>query len=119
MSPGRSGAISVRTTASTLAVARRRAAAGAAVRSGLRSLVQVLKLAEADGLRHAVLGDGEILGGQALDGIAVLVLDSDCLDDQLRVGLKRAVPLRDCGIGCGLLREQAARQRQARPNSRP
>ncbi len=43
---------------------------------------------ETDGLRHAVFGDREILGGQAFDGIAVLVLDHDGLDDQLRAGVE-------------------------------
>ena len=44
---------------------------------------------EADGLRHAVFGDGEIFRGQAFDRLAVLVFDRDRLDHQLRVGLKR------------------------------
>jgi hypothetical protein len=65
-----------------------------------------LVFAETDGLRRAVFGDGEVLGGQAFDGLAVLVFDRDCLDNQLGVGLK---PGRR-----RLLGKQAAGQRKSK-----
>ena len=59
------------------AASRAAAAAGACVR-------QALELDEADRLRLAVLGDDEVLRGQSLDRLAVLVLDADRLHDQPR-----------------------------------
>ena len=47
---------------------------------------QTLILDERDVLRLAVLGDHEVLGGQAFDRLAVLVLDEHRLDDQPRGG---------------------------------
>ena len=52
------------------------------------SFRQLLKLAEVDGLRHAVFGDREVLGRQTFDGLAVLVVDRHDFDHQLRVALE-------------------------------
>ena len=55
-------------------------------RHGLRSydvVLEFLEFAESDGLRHAVFGDDEVLAGEPLDQVAVLVLDDDVLDHQL------------------------------------
>ena len=95
MSPGRSGAIWCAVTPRRPPACRARAQSTAgcrprdvvAVPAG-RDLVQLLEFAEADGLRHAVLGDREVLGRQPFDRLAVLVLHGDGLDHQLRVGLE-------------------------------
>ena len=42
-------------------------------------------LAEADRLRDAVFGDGEVLGGESGDEFALLVFDHDGFDHQLRL----------------------------------
>ena len=82
-------------------------------RRGLGRLFHGLELAEADGLRHAVFSDDEVLRCQALDILAALVLDRDCFDDQLRVGLKPGGSVGGHGrSGRGLLSQQATRQRQ-------
>src|SRR5439155_6630574 len=54
----------------------------------VRSFLQLLEFAKANGLLHAVLGDDEVRGGQAFDDFAILVFDADNLDDQLGGGLK-------------------------------
>ena len=49
----------------------------------LRVCSEILVLAELDGLRHIVFGDGEIFGSEALNGIALLVFDNNGFDDEL------------------------------------
>ena len=44
---------------------------------------EVLVLAVADDLGGAILGEGEVLGGEAVDEVALLVLDGDGFDDEL------------------------------------
>ena len=51
---------------------------------GAGRLRQFLVFAETDGLRRAVLGDREILRGQAFDGVPFLVLHHHRLHHQLR-----------------------------------
>ena len=67
------------------------------------SFLQLLEFAKANGLRHAVLGDDEILGGETFNDFAVLVFDADHLDDQLGGGLK---PDSGSILRQGLLRAQ-------------
>ena len=64
-----------------------------------RRLVQLLEFAEADGLRHSVLGNREILGRQPLHRLPVLVLHRHRLNHQLRVGLELDDAVGgDCGV---------------------
>jgi hypothetical protein len=44
---------------------------------------KALVLADADGLRDAIFSDGEVFGGEAGDGVAVLVFDDDGFCDEL------------------------------------
>jgi hypothetical protein len=48
-----------------------------------RVLGEVLMLADADGLRDAIFGDGEVFGGESGNGLAVFVFDDDGFDNQL------------------------------------
>jgi hypothetical protein len=45
---------------------------------------ELLMLEELDGLGHTILGEGEVLPGQVVDGFAVLVLHHDCFNHELR-----------------------------------
>ncbi len=70
-------------------------------------------LAEANGLRNAVFGEGEVLRGEAVDEVAVLVLDNDGLDDELRLdGEGVGVEERLAGLFCPICCARAVRQRQ-------
>ena len=72
MSPGASGAIGVLVTAGA-AFGWVSCATVGGRRRGRWGVIELLKLAEADGLRLAVFGDHEILGRESFDRLAVLV----------------------------------------------
>ena len=59
----------------------------------------------------AVLGEGEILGGESGDGFAVLVFHGDGFDHQLRGGLERRVAAPGC-LFCPPAREHQRREKK-------
>jgi hypothetical protein len=65
-----------------------------------------------DGLRAAILSEGEVADLEAGDERAVLVADGDGQDDLAGLDLERRFRLGRCVIGLGLLRAGGRRQEQ-------
>ena len=111
MSPGAETAMRASVTGAAGADGRSRRGIGQRgrrLRGGGRRIFEPLEFDEAHRLRLAVLGDDEIARGQSFDRFAILVLDADRLNDQLRAAPK-----------CRLLTPRAAtsttkRRRRAR-----
>ncbi len=73
---------------------------------GVDGFFELLEFEELDGLGHAVLGDREILSGEAEHGIAALILDVDGFDDELSGGAELgnvAAGGRGLDVGAGLI----------------